>query len=146
MYCKGLTKQWLMEAGIVDIKRINNQWLIYRLWYDGKSKSKTLKTLTINKAIRKHKYTETKSYDIIMFSIRGKGHYTIPLSRVIYAWFKEDIPDGYVIDHIDNDPFNNNLDNLKMTTIETNLKKRFVDNPGCYVNQWAAIKDYDSIK
>lgn len=76
-----------------------------------------------------------------MFSIRGQGHYTIPLSRVLYAWFVEDIPDGYVIDHLDNDPFNNNLDNLKLTTIADNLHKRFVDNPGCYINQWAAMKD-----
>lgn len=141
MYCKGLTKQFLKEAGIVDIKRIKGQWLVYRLWYDGKSKTKTLKVLKINKAVRKHKYTQDKSYDIIMFSIRGKGHYSIPLSRVLYVWFKEDIPDGYVIDHKNNDPFDNRLSNLKMTTIEQNLKKRFVDNPGCYVNQWAAMKD-----
>lgn len=76
-----------------------------------------------------------------MFSIRGDRHYTIPLSRVLYVWFKEDIPDGYVIDHIDNDQFNNELSNLRLTTIEENLKKRFIDNPGCYVNQWAAMKD-----
>ena len=141
MYCKGLTKQFLQDAGIIDIKQIDGKWHIYRFWYINNSKIKQIKELQINRATRKHKYTKDKSYDIIMFSIRGQGHYTIPLSRVLYAWFKGDIPDGYVIDHVNNNQFDNNLDNLEKITIEKNLAKRFTDNPDCFVNQWAAMKE-----
>ena len=40
------------------------------------------------------------------------------------------------VDHIDNDPYNNELDNLQLLTIKENLAKRYTDNPESWVNQW----------
>ncbi len=44
------------------------------------------------------------------------------------------------VDHIDNDPFNNKLENLQLLTPEENLKKRFIDNPDACRNQFDVIK------
>lgn len=57
------------------------------------------------------------------------------LQNIVYAWFKEPIPDGYDIDHIDGDTLNNDLSNLQMLSRKENLAKR----KGAK-NQWAYIK------
>lgn len=62
------------------------------------------------------------------------------MARVLYAWFKGDIDDGMVVDHIDNNPFNNCLSNLQLLTQERNLEKRYKDNPKANKNQWDAMK------
>ena len=90
--------------------------------------------MTIHTIVKEHKYGKTKSYPKIQMNYLGKG-YAFPLSRVIYAWFKGDIPDGYVVDHIDNNPFNNNIDNLQLLSIEENLYKRYEDDPNAAKNQ-----------
>ena len=43
-----------------------------------------------------------------------------------------------VVDHIDNDPFNNMPFNLQALTQEENLRKRYSDNPNNNHNQWDA--------
>ena len=61
-------------------------------------------------------------------SLNDKKHYYI--HRMVYCSFHNDWDlDGYVIDHIDNNPKNNNLDNLqKITQSENCLKQeRFND-------------------
>lgn len=45
------------------------------------------------------------------------------LHRLVYLQFIGDIPEGMVIDHIDNDPTNNDLDNLQLMTRSENTKK-----------------------
>ena len=66
----------------------------------------------------------------------------IPLSRFLYAWFNGDVPAGYVVDHIDNDPYNNDPYNLQILTISENLEKRYEDNPEAWTNQWGKQKGY----
>lgn len=48
-------------------------------------------------------------------------HYTI--HRLVYEYFIGDIPDGYVIDHKDNDILNNSYENLQLITQNENVKK-----------------------
>ena len=46
------------------------------------------------------------------------------LAAIIWlGYLKKDIPAGYVIDHIDNDSFNNDISNLQMLTIRENIDK-----------------------
>lgn len=48
----------------------------------------------------------------------------IALASVISCLIKhEDVPAGYVVDHIDNDSFNNNIDNLQVITTRDNVLK-----------------------
>lgn len=51
------------------------------------------------------------------------------LHKVVYEAFNGKIPKDLQIDHIDNNPENNNLSNLQLLTLSENLKKRAIDNP-----------------
>lgn len=144
-YCKGLTRHELENMGITSVifDDNNNEWVIERNWY--RKSSNTIKdhtTLKISMITKEHKYGKTKIYPKVQFGYRGKG-VAVPLSRFVYTWFVEDIPDGYVIDHIDNDPFNNKIENLQMLSIEENLAKRYMDNPNNARNQWCYMDDFD---
>ena len=76
----------------------------------------------------KHKYGIDKGYVYVSLRIErlinGKKQIPIGLHNVIYAWYKGEVPLGYEVDHIDNDPFNNNIDNLQLLTRKENLQKR----------------------
>ena len=47
--------------------------------------------------------------------------------RVVWECFNGEIPDKMDIDHIDNNPKNNNLDNLQLLNHADNLRKRNID-------------------
>lgn len=56
-------------------------------------------------------------------SLNDKKHYY--LHRMVYCTFNNDFNlDGFVIDHIDNDPKNNKLDNLQKITQQENCLKQ----------------------
>lgn len=137
---KALTKAMLLEYGITNIyvDPDNGEWWINRFWYKNNSKEKVHSRVLITEARCKHKYVDDKVYLKVSFCYKQKT-ISIPLARLLYAWFKGDIPDGYVIDHINNNCYDNSLDNLQILTQEQNLEKRFKDNPGTNRNQWEAI-------
>lgn len=136
-YGKALTKEMLQEWGIEEIywDENNNEWIIDRYWFKNNSKAKVHKNLKIQNAVCKHKFTTDKSYPIITFSVR-QNVITLPLARVIYAWFKGPIEEKAVIDHRNNDPYNNHPDNLQKLSVGENLAKRFIDNPLSNRNQY----------
>lgn len=49
---------------------------------------------------------------------------TYRMNRLIWESFNGPIPDGYVIDHIDNNPINNKISNLQCITPQANNKRR----------------------
>ena len=59
-----------------------------------------------------------RRYDVV--SIKGK---TYSLSRLVYAEKHGPVPEEMVIDHIDDDPSNNSIDNLQMITQQQNIVK-----------------------
>ena len=128
MYCKKLTKKKMLDAPDTKVNHIYNQWRIFKKKKKNNSKGKTNTEISITLACGKHKYRPNKYYQKITFSVNRKV-YNIPLSRLVYVWFKGDIPDGYVVDHINNDSFDNRPENLQLLTVGDNLKKRFEDNP-----------------
>ena len=139
MYCKKLTKQELLDAGFTDVKYIDNQWRVFRRWRKNSSKEKFDTEIGITLACRKHKYRPDKYYHKITYSLNGKA-INIPLSRFIYAWFKGDIPDGYIITHINGDSFDNRPENLQLITVGDNLKRRFESNEEERIKQWGIAK------
>ena len=128
MYCKKLTKQELLDAGFTSVEYINDQWRVFRRWRKNNSKEKFDTEISVTLVRGKHKYRPDKYYHKITYSFNRKV-INIPLSRLIYVWFIGDIPDGYVVDHINNDSFDNRPENLQLLTVGDNLKKRFEDNP-----------------
>lgn len=139
-YCKALTKDMLVEYGFIEPEYCNGAWVIKRKWHGcGRSKTEQIKEIKITKAVGKHKYTKPKEYLKISFSYKGKT-ISIPVSRFIYVWFVEDLPQGYDCEHKNNKPFDNRIENLDKTTRSNNLAKRYTDDPNNNHNQWDAIK------
>lgn len=61
--------------------------------------------------------------------LRFQGNYNLNhnhflVHRVVYEAFNGPIPEGYDIDHIDGNPYNNALNNLQAISHTENLKKR----------------------
>ena len=139
MYCKKLTKQELLDAGFTDVKYINDQWHVFRRWRKNNSKEKFDTEISITLACGKHKYRPNLYYHKITYSFNRKV-INIPLSRFIYVWFKGDIPDGYIIDHINGDSFDNRPENLQLLTVGDNLKRRFESGEEAQIKQWGPRK------
>ena len=61
MYCKSLTKKELIEAGIVSVEYVDNEWQVIRHWYKNNSKQKFDTKISITLACGKHKYRRIKA-------------------------------------------------------------------------------------
>lgn len=143
MYTRELTRAYLEECGFKEVIKDSEAMFGYRLireWkITGTSKKKVVKQIKISCNTTKHKYGKDKSYPIIAWSVGNKSRVS-SLSRFLYAWFKGEVPQGLVVDHIDNNSFNNDIDNLQLLTVQENLLKRFTDDDDNCTNQHVAMK------
>lgn len=73
--------------------------------------------------LTKHPYGKTMRYQSIELSWYGKRT-NLQAHRIIYAFLKGDIPEGYDVDHIDGNTLNNRRENLQLLTRKENLLKR----------------------
>lgn len=62
-------------------------------------------------------------YYIIVVNCGKDKPKTYSLHRALYAYFKGDIPAGYVVDHIDSNRSNNDLSNLQLLSSRQNVLK-----------------------
>ena len=124
---RALTKQQLIDLGVTDVTK------------DGKVFKNGVECKIF---ILKNKYKHsTKTYQnaVVQFVDKSKkipfvtkdgynsyayGCMNISVARIMFVWFIRDIEYGEQIDHIDNNPLNNTLDNLQVLTQEENLKKK----------------------
>lgn len=67
-------------------------------------------------------YFQVKVYN----SGKGKAAY---VHRLVWMAFNGEIPEGYEIDHLDDDKSNNHLLNLSLKTRKENMDKMFANNP-----------------
>ena len=129
-----LTREFLEQAGFAEPQYWFDKWHIFRYWYNSGGKVKVPKEIKIINARCKHKYTHDKYYPIFCFRYDGRN-YSVSLSKFLYAWFYGKVPAGYDVDHKDNNPYNNVLDNLQLLTRQENIRKRYTDNPKGWLNQ-----------
>ena len=135
-YGKKLTKEDLMKAGIKDI------------WYET-NEAKYHVICKNDKEIKLHR-TKQRYFSFNVYALDENGNRikkpirrkfkgckketntynyktkSITLHRAIYAWFKGEVPDGYIVDHIDNKHdthYDNRLENLQLLTPAENLAK-----------------------
>lgn len=123
-----ITKEWLEKNGVTNVSRDGT---VYK-WGE---------IASVNIASCPHKVSgRTKSYPTVL--IFDSERYQIlkqelnPLdashkamrgymvSRIVYAWYYGTCPAELDVDHIDNDPFNNSIDNLQLLTRKDNLSRR----------------------
>ena len=67
---------------------------------------------------------------------------SITLARLIYVWFIGDLEQGEVVDHINNDSFDNRPENLQKLSVGENLAKRNIDNSEFAKNQYGVEFKY----
>lgn len=103
-YAKCLTRDYLESVGITEVTT------------DGKifRNGKELPQVPAGGNTRK---------DYVYISFYCKGQISLPVHRVIYAWFNRIIPKGMVVDHINTVKTDNRLDNLQLLTPAQNLAK-----------------------
>lgn len=133
---KHITREFLEDVGITDIRydEKENEWIITRNWRINRSLSKVERRMTISKVRNKTKYSPARYYKALNLKYENKKT-TIALERVIYAWFKGPVSVDYDVDHIDNNPFNNRLENLRLLTHRENMERRYLK-----INQYYYIK------
>lgn len=122
-----LTKEDLIEMGFESVvwNKEEGKWEVTRNWFLNSSKTKMRRYLLKENVVTcKHKYSGDKQYKAYMFNYKGKM-FTIPVHRLVMAWICEELPEGYDVDHIDNNPFNNRPDNLQVISHDENLKKMY---------------------
>lgn len=85
----------------------------------GNIRKKGSSSLLKNKSSRYFLLTKTK---------KGKTK-NFPLHRIIFETFVGEIPDGYIIHHIDENKKNNAVSNLLMVTAEEHVKIHFTGKP-----------------
>lgn len=135
---EGLKKYYNIYSITQDEQNIWHVWSYgYKngIKYDefGQPQKKQYVELNIVDSTSLCKHKENKIYKMVCVKCRGFNTY-IPLSRVLYAYFIGDIPEGSQIDHIDNNPENNDLSNLQLLTVSENLIKRSEDDPTVWCN------------
>lgn len=104
-YLKARTKEDLLEAGIVSVSEDGKE-ILY----------KPSKHLDIVK--KASQYLSKENYYRVLI-----GNFQIDAHRLVYIWFKGEIPAKYCVDHIDDDKKNNNIKNLQILTWSENIKK-----------------------
>lgn len=135
-YARQLTKEDLIKAGIKDIfynpddskyhiitkndteigLSRNKQNYLYFNIYDLDNQGQYIKV-----PIKRVFKGCTKESDTYVYKTK-----ILPLHRAIYAWYKGDIPQGMVVDHIDNKHethYDNRIENLQLLTPAQNLAK-----------------------
>lgn len=76
-----------------------------------------------------HGHSITCGYPTVMLSYTSEGkmnkrtYYLV--HRIVWAAFNGKIPEGYQIDHIDDNPLNNHLDNLQCLSVEDHKRKTY---------------------
>lgn len=89
----------------------------------------------------KHKYGKDLTY--MYFCIHYNGKYvSIPVADISYMFGHnvDRIPEGYEVDHIDDDSLNNDFNNLQLLTHKDNIRKRKVAS-----NKYIAIEMYGDL-
>lgn len=118
---KDLTKKVLESEGISIFKNLDSDYS-YEVYQNG------LRRPIAPLISGQYKNTKRTKYHLYTWCmIDGKQKSISLASLIMVLIIGKDIPSGYVVDHIDNDSFNNDISNLQLLTIGENAKK---DNNG----------------
>jgi hypothetical protein len=125
-YAGEITKDYLMKLGVeyvsTDGKKVIVNGKDRRLVKSSSGKNKHYLALVLYDAdLRANTPKEERKI--------STGQVNIGVHVLNYVWNKADKAQGYVIDHIDNDPFNNDISNLQCITPKENVNKNRTTEP-----------------
>lgn len=124
---RDLTRKYLEDLGVdlgwddglIIEEKFNDCWTVFQ--------NDTVREIYLHNNGNKKYGTTYNSLYVTIVDENGKRR-PISLASLIMVFFKHlDIPAGYVVDHIDNNAFNNDPDNLQLIRKGENAKK---DNHG----------------
>lgn len=122
-YAKEITKDYLIKLGITDVTPDGLHI------YKGEKEVPQHKT----RSGKKYYYTvvlydpELRQTVPVEKRTSSSGQFTLGVHVVNFVWNKSDKAQGMVIDHLDNNPFNNDITNLQVKTPKENLHKEHKD-------------------
>lgn len=121
IYGSTLTKELLMKEGITDITADGRVFkgdieLCLRPRKDGYVTFGIYQRDEFGNPIKMYYRNRPKS----QFTYKM---YTIGVHRAMWAWFYGSVPEGMVIDHINNNKSDNRIDNLQLFTPQQNILK-----------------------
>ena len=127
-YTPAFTKDDLITLGIT-VEKADNEFG-YNVYQSGRLKK--IKIRTYNKP--KYAQESTKCALVSIYYRDKKETRTVSLARLVYVAFIGDIPEGYVIHHLDENPLNNTLSNLRLLSRSDNTY-RAGHNQYTYLNK-----------
>lgn len=119
-----ITKEELVSLGFTDVKEDGT------IYFKGELKKEAVRKCPHKKSGNDKFYPVVQFYDKayrkyqLEKGVIANGCRAIPVNRVVWAWFKGICPGELDVDHIDNNPFNNNINNLQLLTRGENIRKR----------------------
>lgn len=96
----GIFLQEYFKKGFIEVREDGNIWL-------------SLKSM--------HKKARLNKGGYLVMSIDNKR---FPVHQIVWVWHRGIVPDGYEIDHLDNNKLNNSVWNLNLLTPEQNYTKQ----------------------
>lgn len=124
IYAQEITKSYLEKLGITGVTPDG-----LHVYKNGKEVHQS-KTRSGKKYYLSVGFYDSERYFAVPKGKRksNDGQFTLGVHVINYVWNSgKDKPQGVVIDHIDNDPFNNHIDNLQPKTPKENLHKEHKD-------------------
>lgn len=115
---------WKDIKGYQNLYQVSNLGRIKSLKFNHSNNEKIIKGIKIPIKQKKRIYYCCK---VRLYKNNKWNDYLI--SRLVWKTFNGEIQNNYQIDHIDNNPENNSLDNLQLLTCSENNKKKYIDNP-----------------
>lgn len=103
-------EEWKDIKGFEGLYQISNLGNVKSLNYH----------MTGKEQILKQEHSDARGYKRITLSKDGKT-IRVLVHRLVWESFNGDIPEGYQINHLDENPCNNNLENLNLVTPQENL-------------------------
>lgn len=142
-YAKRLTKERLIQEGFTEITKegrlFKGEQEVFPIWNSGRKGNNYLcislsqrdsEGHLIKGGDRIYKYTR-KDGTISEYTSWKAKQDTFGLHRVIWAWHHDEVPEGYVVDHINNKHSrleDYHLDNLQLLTPKENITKERICN------------------
>ena len=83
---------------------------------------------------------------LYFFAYNEKGRKNYSISRFVYECFYGEIPNDKQVDHIDNNKYNNRLDNLQLLSCKENIKKAHNKSVKSFNIETRKEKKFRSIK
>ena len=120
-----ITREYLIKMGVTNITEDGR---VFKGDYE----------MSQFKITRKHKFSDDVSYYVFQLydpeiyqrqrqkdgSSKHPGQRIILTHRAVFAWYYGSCPKGCDIDHIDGNPFNNNINNLRAIPHRENIRQR----------------------